>query len=48
MKPHIQKSERLYRKDMPPARGGFYLSLLAVVCAVGVVYGLLHVAQHGV
>jgi len=38
MRPHFEKSHRLYRKTDPHGRSRFYLSLLALLCVVGFVY----------
>ena len=41
MKPHIQKSRRLYRKAEPHGRSRFYGTLFAVLCILGFVYLLI-------
>ncbi|CAG2149337.1 hypothetical protein LMG26411_03531 [Cupriavidus numazuensis] len=41
MKPHIQKSHRLYRKAEPHGRSRFYGTLFAVLCILGFVYLLI-------
>ncbi len=41
MKPHIQKSHRMHRKDDPHGRSRFYVSVLVLLCVVGFVYLLV-------
>lgn len=46
MKPHIQKSHRIYRKADPRGRSRFYVSLLVLPCMVGFVYLLVVVSPR--
>ncbi|WP_166486980.1 hypothetical protein [Cupriavidus necator] len=46
MKPHIQKSHRIYRKADPRGRSRFYVSLLVLLCMVGFVYLLVVVSPR--